>query len=90
MADERWRVRLQGIGGPSDFSFVLSRSSSVSLGRSKKKAQLVVDTEAFPATSRVHCSFERGEDGSVRVVDLNSLNGTFVNRRRVERAVLSM
>lgn len=36
-----------------------------------------------------HARFEVGEDGLVRVVDLGSTNGTFLNEARVEQAVLS-
>eukprot|EP01046_Picozoa_sp_COSAG06_P073255 COSAG06_NODE_21816_length_744_cov_1.213953_1_plen_135_part_10 len=87
-----WRVSLQAlVGGSSSFSFGLDPAvSEVSLGRSRKRAQLVVD-EAFPATSRVHCVFKRSDDGgSVRIVDQDSMNGTFVNRTRIKSASLKI
>ena len=34
------------------------------------------------SVSRVHCRFERGSDGQVKVRDLRSSNGTFVNGAR--------
>jgi pSer/pThr/pTyr-binding forkhead associated (FHA) protein len=39
--------------------------------------------------SRRHADFDRIEDGSFRVQDAGSLNGTYVNRERIEEAVLS-
>jgi ABC transport system ATP-binding/permease protein len=42
-----------------------------------------------PAVSRRHARFSR-ENGKVKVVDEQSTNGTFVNRRRVNAAVLEV
>ncbi|HUR73880.1 MAG TPA: FHA domain-containing protein [Sporichthya sp.] len=39
--------------------------------------------------SRRHADFHRIADGSFRVQDAGSLNGTYVNRERIEEAVLS-
>ncbi|MGH9108061.1 MAG: FHA domain-containing protein [Acidimicrobiales bacterium] len=39
--------------------------------------------------SRRHAEFGRDEDGKVLVRDLGSLNGTYVNRERIEEQVLS-
>lgn len=39
--------------------------------------------------SRRHAVLTRGEDGKVVIRDLGSLNGTYVNRERIEEAVLS-
>lgn len=38
--------------------------------------------------SREHAKFFLGEDGAVRVMDLETTNGTFVNADRTDRAVL--
>jgi pSer/pThr/pTyr-binding forkhead associated (FHA) protein len=38
--------------------------------------------------SRRHAEFQR-KDGQFRIVDIDSLNGTYVNRRRVQSAVLA-
>jgi hypothetical protein len=50
------------------------------IGRSPDSAVLLDDV----TVSRHHATVERGPDG-LYVVDLESLNGTYVNRRRVER-----
>jgi len=39
--------------------------------------------------SRRHAEFRREEDGRVVVCDVGSLNGTYVNRERIEKQVLS-
>ena len=39
--------------------------------------------------SRRHADFERVGDGSFRVKDAGSLNGTYVNRERIEETVLT-
>ena len=39
--------------------------------------------------SRRHAEFLRGKDGSFRVRDVGSLNGTYLNRERVEDAPLA-
>lgn len=38
-----------------------------------------------PSISRVHASINRAESGEVRVTDLSSRNGTFINDHRVEQ-----
>ncbi len=44
---------------------------------------------ALPCVSRRHCMLERDEHGSLVVRDLGSLNGTWINGRRVEQARLT-
>lgn len=39
--------------------------------------------------SRRHVEFRRGPDGRFSVADVGSLNGTYVNRERIDSAVLS-
>ncbi len=41
-----------------------------------------------PGVSRMHAIFEREADGSLRVIDLGSAEGTFVNEAKVARAGL--
>jgi pSer/pThr/pTyr-binding forkhead associated (FHA) protein len=54
------------------------------LGRATR-ADFIVDA---PLVSRFHCRLSVTEDGQLEVEDLGSTNGTFVNDRRVGRAVL--
>jgi len=39
--------------------------------------------------SRRHAELRRGADGKVQIRDVGSLNGTYVNRERIDEAVLS-
>jgi hypothetical protein len=39
--------------------------------------------------SRRHAEFRRGDDGTFRLRDVGSLNGTYLNRERVEDAALA-
>ena len=39
--------------------------------------------------SRRHVEFRRGPDGSFTVADVGSLNGTYVNRERIDQVALS-
>ena len=57
-------------------------NEAVTLGRSAKHANIVVDDNRL---SRAHCRFEKREDGWA-IVDLESQNGTFLNGRRVREA----
>ena len=91
-----WRVKLRSIvpGAELGYSFVLGgeEARTVGMGRSKKQADLVVD-ERFPATSRLHCEFvlaRNADCARVVVVDKKSMNGLFLNRRRIERAALNV
>ncbi len=58
--------------------------SRVTIGRGET-ADLRVRDEGV---SRLHARVEQQEDGSARVVDLGSRNGTFVNGERIEDAAL--
>lgn len=49
-------------------------------------ATFIVDA---PLVSRIHCRLGVTPDGRLLVEDLGSTNGTFVNGRRVERALLA-
>jgi pSer/pThr/pTyr-binding forkhead associated (FHA) protein len=50
------------------------------------RADFVVDAALV---SRVHCRLVTNRDDRLEVEDLNSTNGTFVNERRVQRAMLA-
>jgi pSer/pThr/pTyr-binding forkhead associated (FHA) protein len=69
--------------GPNAGSRFLLDSSATTAGRSTR-ADIFLDDVTV---SRKHALFVR-EDGSFLVRDLGSLNGTYLNRERVEEAVL--
>jgi hypothetical protein len=58
---------------------------TVRIGR-RRDNEVVLDDSSV---SRHHAEIHRGRDGSVTLVDLDSLNGVFVNQRQIKRAVLS-
>lgn len=70
-------------GAPFQKPFVL-QVGSVIVGRDPA-CELAFDVTGV---SRKHARLVSGADGEAEVVDLDSRNGTFVNGRRVERAVL--
>jgi pSer/pThr/pTyr-binding forkhead associated (FHA) protein len=55
------------------------------LGRATR-ADFIVDAAMV---SRVHCRLTSMQDGKLEVEDLRSTNGTFVNDRKVKKAVLA-
>jgi EAL domain-containing protein (putative c-di-GMP-specific phosphodiesterase class I) len=57
------------------FPFLIGRDASCDL------------SVAAAETSRQHARIERAENGALRITDLNSGNGTFVNRARVRGSV---
>lgn len=71
----------QAVGGKM---FKLTNAECV-VGRGDD-AQLRVDDEGV---SRRHAKLVRSEDGTVRLVDLGSTNGTFVNGRRIDIQALA-
>jgi pSer/pThr/pTyr-binding forkhead associated (FHA) protein len=71
---------LQGSGPDvGSFSFRLSAPVTRTLGRAQE-ADFVVDA---PLVSRLHCRIEADRE-VLRVIDLASTNGTFVNGERIE------
>ena len=56
----------------------------VTIGRTEANALRLADE----GLSRQHCRIERLADGSYRVADLASRNGTFVNGRRIDEHAL--
>ena len=76
---------LQGAGDEGgELTFRVSPGSIKTVGRARR-ADFVLDAALV---SRVHCRLEAGDE-VLEVVDLESTNGTFVNDKRVERAVLA-
>jgi hypothetical protein len=70
-------------GGRSGDHFPV-RDSSTTIGRAPSSDVFLDDV----TVSREHAVLERGPDG-IHIRDLGSLNGTYVNRERVEDARLS-
>jgi pSer/pThr/pTyr-binding forkhead associated (FHA) protein len=66
------------------FTFRLAPGAIKTVGRAPR-ADFVVDAALV---SRLHCRLTAGET-TVEVVDLSSTNGTFVNDKRVQNAMLS-
>ncbi|MCL2802494.1 MAG: FHA domain-containing protein [Micrococcales bacterium] len=71
--------------GPNSGSRFLLDDASTTAGRSTKSDIFLDDF----TVSRRHAVFERLANGQFEVRDLGSLNGTYVGRERVERAVLN-
>jgi pSer/pThr/pTyr-binding forkhead associated (FHA) protein len=67
------------------FTFRVSPGGVKTIGRAVR-TDFVVDAALV---SRVHCRLTSANDGALEVEDLASTNGTFVNDRRVRRAVLA-
>ena len=65
------------------FLFRITPGNIKTVGRAPR-ADFVVDAALV---SRLHCRLAAGE-GEIEAVDLESTNGTYVNGRRVDRALL--
>src|SRR5438105_180083 len=74
---------LIGIAGPLEGARIPLEGNSIGIGRSPENA-IVIDS---PNVSRQHCQFLRS-DGSIRLIDAGSSNGTFVNGRPVQEREL--
>ena len=91
----QWHITIRSLPLPSTrtFSFDLADDDPtgiVSLGRSRIQSNLVVDSK-YAQTSRLHCTFRvagKGPKSAVFVDDASSLNGLYVNERRVRSARL--
>jgi hypothetical protein len=70
--------------GPSAGSRFLLDTDTVAAGRHPDSDVFLDDV----TVSRRHAEFHRGSDGAFTVRDVGSLNGTYVNRSRVDHAVL--
>lgn len=66
-------------------TFRLPAGAARTVGRGTR-SDFVLDVAMV---SRIHCRLVTGEAGELVVEDLDSTNGTFVNDKRVRRAVLS-
>ncbi len=73
------RPRLVVLSGPLKDSTIPLAEGEVTIGREASNGIAITD----PSVSRKHCLIDR-EDGRFRVRDLDSRNGTLVNRTEVE------
>lgn len=69
---------------PGPFTFRLLPGGMKTVGRAVR-ADFIVEAAMV---SRLHCRLVSSDDGRLEVEDLGSTNGTYVNDRRVRRAVL--
>jgi len=79
-----WLLKSAGDDAPGE-TLRLLPGTARTLGRNRT-ADFIIDALLL---SRVHCRFEVSDDDRLTVIDLDSTNGTFVNERRVQRAVLA-
>ncbi|MER5178578.1 FHA domain-containing protein [Streptomyces sp. NPDC002896] len=71
--------------GPNSGSRFLLDGELTTAGRHPQSDIFLDDV----TVSRRHVEFRRGADGSFTVADVGSLNGTYVNRERIDSVVLS-
>lgn len=79
-----WILQCPDGGEVGPFTFRLLPGAMKTVGRAVR-ADFIVDAAMV---SRVHCRLVSSDDGGLEVEDLGSTNGTYVNDRRVRRAVL--
>jgi pSer/pThr/pTyr-binding forkhead associated (FHA) protein len=79
---ERTAIIVRSGGGRTGEAFTLTRDR-LTIGRSPDSDIFLDDV----TVSRRHAELQRRPDGFA-IADLGSLNGTFVNRRRVDRKLL--
>ncbi len=77
-------ARLVGLDGPLEGTVVALETAEFSIGRHPSNSMAIRD----PSVSRRHCILRRLADGSVRITDLESRNGTFVNGLPVQERIL--
>jgi pSer/pThr/pTyr-binding forkhead associated (FHA) protein len=68
----------------ADLTFRFGAGAVRTVGRAPR-ADFIVDAALV---SRLHCRLTAGND-TVEVVDLSSTNGTFVNDKRIEKALVA-
>ncbi|NEC29094.1 FHA domain-containing protein [Streptomyces sp. SID8111] len=71
--------------GPNSGSRFLLDGDLTTAGRHPQSDIFLDDV----TVSRRHVEFRRGQDGSFTVADVGSLNGTYVNRERIDQVALS-
>lgn len=81
VAAPTWIMRADA---PQPVTFRITPGGVKTVGRAVR-ADFILDA---PLVSRVHCRFTSDTQGQLVVDDLGSTNGTFVNDRRVDHAVI--
>ncbi|MFN8059145.1 MAG: FHA domain-containing protein [Vicinamibacterales bacterium] len=79
-----WILRTPG-DGERTFTFRILPGNIKTLGRAVR-ADFSVEA---PLVSRFHCRLVATPTGQLEVVDLDSTNGTFVNDRKIQQAILA-
>jgi len=80
-----WLLRALDGNDDRTLTFRLSAGSVKTIGRARG-ADFCVDA---PLVSRLHCRVSVAEDGSVRVVDLGSTNGTWIDGEQIAEGTLA-
>jgi pSer/pThr/pTyr-binding forkhead associated (FHA) protein len=80
-----WLLRALDGNDDRTLTFRLTAGAVKTMGRARR-ADFCVDA---PLVSRLHCRVSVAGDGSVRVVDLDSTNGTWIDGERVTEATLA-
>ena len=74
------------IAGPNKGARFLINSAKTAIGRDPKSEIFLDDV----TVSRIHANVERTTNGDFKVVDLGSLNGSYVNAHQVQESPLSI
>jgi pSer/pThr/pTyr-binding forkhead associated (FHA) protein len=82
---ESGQALLAVVRGPNAGSKFLIDENVATVGRHPDSDIFLDDV----TVSRRHAELRRGEDGRFVIHDVGSLNGTYVNRRRVEESLLA-
>lgn len=74
------------IAGPNKGARFLINSDKTAIGRDPKSEIFLDDV----TVSRIHASLERAANGDFKVIDLGSLNGSYVNAHQIQESPLSI
>lgn len=80
-----WRLRAVNLDDDRTLTFRLRPDTVKTIGRATR-ADFIVDA---PLVSRLHCRLTTASDGVVRVQDLGSTNGTWIDDERVAEGLLA-
>jgi pSer/pThr/pTyr-binding forkhead associated (FHA) protein len=81
-----WTLQTTDESATASRTFRITTGAVKTIGRASR-ADFIVDAAMV---SRFHCRVTALPDGELQVQDLKSTNGTFVNGRRVTRALLTV